>query len=54
MTEERLLIDVWAVIITVMGLRKLLKVPVWLGAVVYILAIATAVPLAIMFMRFPL
>jgi len=41
-------------VITVVGLRKLLRVPVWLGVGVYLLAIASAVPLAIMFMRSPL
>jgi len=51
---SHLLLDVWAVVITVVGLRKLLRVPVWLGVGVYLLAIASAVPLAIMFMRSPL
>lgn len=51
---SHLMIDVWGVAITVMGLTKLLGVPVWLGVGVYMLAIASAVPLAIMFMRSPL
>ena len=51
---SHLLIDVWGVVIVVVGLRKLLGVPVWLGIGVYILTIASAVPLAIMFMRSPI
>ena len=51
---SHLLIDIWGAIIVVVGLKKLLKVPAWLGAIAYMLAIASAMPLAIMFMRSPL
>jgi len=51
---SHLLIDVWGVVITVVGLRKRLGVPVWLGVGMYLLAMAFSMPLAIMFMRSPL
>ena len=51
---SHLLIDVWGGVLTVVGLRRLLDVPVWLGICVYILALGLAFPLAVMFMRSPL
>ena len=50
---SHLLIDIWAIVIIVMGLKRILGVPVWLGIVLSILLIAAAMPLAIMFMRAP-
>jgi hypothetical protein len=51
---SHLLIDVWGVVIAVVGLKRLLRVPVWLGVAAYVLALLSAVPMAVMFMRSPL
>jgi hypothetical protein len=51
---SHLLIDAWGGVIAVRGLRELLDVPIWLGVCMYVLAIAAALPIAIMFMRSPL
>jgi hypothetical protein len=51
---SHLILDIWYIVLTVTGLRRLLEVPVWLGVVLCLLIIATAMPLAIMFMRSPL
>ena len=51
---SHLLIDVWGVVIIVVGLKKLLDVPPWLGVVLYILALVFVFPLAVLFMRSPL
>jgi hypothetical protein len=48
-----LLIDLWAIAISVIGLKRLLGTPVWLGVLINILAIVTWLPLAVMFMRSP-
>lgn len=51
---SHLLISLWAVVITVLGLKRILGVPVWLGVVVNCLAVPAALPFAIMFMRSPM
>ena len=51
---SHLLIDVWGVVIIVVGLKKLFDVPTWLGVAVYILALLFVFPLAVLFMRSPL
>lgn len=51
---SHLIIDGWAIIISVTALKRILGVPVWLGIVLNIFAIAVSLPLAIMFMRSPL
>src|SRR4030042_4995183 len=50
---SHLIIDIWAIIITIIALKRILDVPVWLGIVLNIIAIAFSLPLAIMFMRSP-
>jgi hypothetical protein len=40
--------------VLVVALKRLLDVPAWLGAALYVLSIAAALPLAVMFMRSPL
>jgi hypothetical protein len=51
---SHLVIDLWGVVITAIGLKRILDVPIWLGAVLSLLSIPIALPLAIMFMRSPL
>jgi hypothetical protein len=51
---SHLALDIWAVVIIVTGLRRILRVPTWLALLVTIAYIAAAMPLAIMFMRSPL
>ena len=50
---SHLVIDVWAIAISVVALKLLLDVPVWLGVALNIAAILTWLPLAMMFMRSP-
>ena len=50
---NHLALDAWAVVIIVSGLKKTLRIPTWLGSLVTIAYIASAMPLAIMFMRSP-
>jgi hypothetical protein len=51
---SHLLIDFWGGVIVVLGLRKILGVPAWLGVMLYVLGIAIGLPLGIMFMRSPI
>jgi hypothetical protein len=51
---SHLVIDFWGAVLVVVGLKRLLGVPAWLGAALYVLAVASALPLAVMFMRSPL
>lgn len=51
---SHLVIDLWAVVIITIGLKRILGVPVWLGALLSFLGVPIAMPLAIMFMRSPL
>jgi hypothetical protein len=41
------------VVITVIGLKRTLDVPVWLGVLLSLLVMPVALPFAIMFMRSP-
>ncbi len=50
---SHLIINVWAVVITTIALKRVLKVPVWLGIVLNIIGMAVSMPFAIMFMRSP-
>jgi hypothetical protein len=50
---SHLLIDVWWFVIVVTGLKQLAGIPVRLGIFLTLLAFATAMPLAILFMRAP-
>ena len=50
---SHLVISLWAVLITVLGLKRSLGVPVWLAALLSLLAMPVALPFAIMFMRSP-
>lgn len=50
---SHLVIDLWAILLTVLGLKRILGVPVWLGTALNILSISVSLPLAIMFMRSP-
>jgi hypothetical protein len=51
---SHLALDSWAVVLVVIGLKRILRVPVWLGIPTVILTFAAGMPFAIMFMRSPL
>ena len=51
---SHLVISLWAVVIGAIGLKRILGVPIWLGAVLTFLNIPIAMPFGIMFMRSPL
>ncbi len=51
---SHLIIDIWAIVIATIALKRILDVPVWLGIVLNIIAIAVSLPFAIMFMRSPI
>jgi hypothetical protein len=51
---SHLLIDLWAIAIATIALKRILKVPIWLGILLNIIGIIVSMPLAIMFMRSPL
>ena len=51
---SHLIISLWAVVLEAIGLKRLLDVPIWLGAILSFLTIPVAMPLGIMFMRSPL
>jgi hypothetical protein len=50
---SHLLISLWAALLTVLGLRRMFHVPVWLGILLSILVIPVSLPFGIMFMRSP-
>jgi hypothetical protein len=50
---SHLIINIWAVAITTVALKRLLKVSVWLGILLNIVGMAASMPFAIMFMRSP-
>lgn len=50
---SHLVFSLWAVLITVLGLKRSLDVPVWLGVLLSLLAMPVALPFGIMFMRSP-
>ena len=51
---SHLIIDIWAIAITTVALKRILDVPAWLGILLNIAGIAVSMPLAIMFMRSPI
>jgi hypothetical protein len=51
---SHLVINIWAVVITTIALKRMLDVPVWLGILLNLVGMAVAMPFAIMFMRSPL
>ena len=51
---SHLIIDIWAILIITIALKRILDVPVWMGIVLSIIGIAVSLPFAIMFMRSPL
>jgi hypothetical protein len=51
---SHLIIDLWAIAITTIALKRMLDVPVWLGVLLNIVGIAISMPFAIMFMRSPI
>jgi hypothetical protein len=51
---SHLAISLWAVVIVTIGLKRILGVPIWLGALLSFLGIPIALPFGIMFMRSPL
>jgi hypothetical protein len=51
---SHLVIDIWAIIISTIALKRILNVPILLGIIVNIIAIAGSLPFAIMFMRSPI
>ena len=50
---SHLVISLWATVIEVVGLRRILSVPIWLGIVLTIISIPVQLPFAMMFMRSP-
>ncbi len=50
---SHLVFDLWAILITVRGLERILGVPVWLGVVLNLVWVGLGVPLAILFVRGP-
>ena len=50
---SHLIIDIWAIIITTVALKRIINVPAWLGIILSIIGIAVSLPFAIMFMRSP-
>ena len=50
---SHLVISLWAVVIMVVGLRRILSVPFWLSIIVIIIQFPVEVPFAMMFMRSP-
>jgi hypothetical protein len=50
---SHLIIDIWAIVITTIALKRLQDVPVWFGIILNIVGIAVAMPFAIMLMRSP-
>jgi hypothetical protein len=50
---SHLIVDIWWFVITVIGLKRILGVSVWLGIVLSVLAFVSAMPFAIIFMRAP-
>ena len=51
---SHLIIDIWAILITTIALKRIINVPIWLGILLSIIGIAVSLPFAIMFMRSPL
>jgi len=51
---SHLVISLWSVAIEVIGLKRILGVPIWLGVLLGFLTIPIALPFGIMFMRSPL
>jgi hypothetical protein len=49
-----LVFSLWVVVIAVIGLKRILGVPAWLGILLSLLAVPVALPFAIMFMRSPM
>ena len=51
---SHLAISLWGVVIGAIGLKRILGVPIWLGALLTFLGVPIALPFGIMFMRSPL
>jgi len=51
---SHLVVSMWGVLISVIGLKRILGAPVWLAVLLNLLAIPVGLPFAIMFMRSPL
>ena len=50
---SHLVLDLWGMVITTIGLRCFLDVPVWLGVVLNLVMLVAGLPLAVIFMRAP-
>lgn len=50
---SHLVLDIWAVVITVIGFRRMLGIPTWLAILLNVLWLLLSVPLAILFVRGP-
>jgi len=50
---SHLVISLWGTLLIVLGLRRILGVPVGLAVLLSVLAISVSLPVAIMFMRSP-
>jgi hypothetical protein len=50
---SHLVIVLWSFVIETIGLKRILGVPIWLGAILSFMDLPLSIPLAIMFMRSP-
>jgi len=54
MGMSHVIIDIWAIAIITIALKRILDVPIWLGNLLNIAGIAVSLPLAILFMPSPI
>ena len=50
---SHIIISLWAIVIIVVGLRRILSVPLWLSIILSVTIFPVALPFAMMFMRSP-
>ncbi len=50
---SHLVIDLWAVLLVVLGMKRIFGVPYWLGIILNVLCIAISIAVAMVFMRSP-
>lgn len=51
---SHLVIDIWAIVLTVISLKRILGVPIWIGVILNLIWILLALPLTMLIMRSPL
>lgn len=50
---SHLLLDIWGIVITTLGFKRLLSLPTWLAITISLLGFPIGIPLAVLFMRGP-